>query len=198
MGTRDPRVDTYIAKAPAFARPILKELRARVHEACPDAVETIKWRSVSFEHHGILCGMASFKQHCTFGFWKHDLVVGKDPKAMEAMGSFGRLTKVAELPPRSRFGALVKKAAQLNVDGVKPVRPKHEKKPVRMHPELQTALGRNKKARATFDGFPPSQQREYLEWVAEAKRDETRARRVAQAVEWMAEGKPRNWKYTSC
>jgi len=192
---RDKRVDDLIRKAPEFARPILAELRKRVHEACPEAVETIKWRNASFEYHGMLCGMAAFKQHCAFGFWKHDLVVGSDPKAQDAMGSFGKLTKVSDLPAKSKFSALVKKAMKLNEEGVKTVRPKHAKKPVSMHPELATALGKSGKARATFNAFSPSQQREYLEWIADAKQDATRTRRVAQAVEWMADGKPRNWKY---
>jgi uncharacterized protein YdeI (YjbR/CyaY-like superfamily) len=198
MGVRDPRVDQYIAKAGAFAQPILKELRERVHKSCPDVVETIKWRSPSFEHHGVLCGMGSFKEHCVFGFWKHDLVVGGDRKALEAMGSFGRITKLTDLPSKAEFAALVRKAARLNEDGVKVVRPKHEKKPIRVHPDLERALDRNRKAKATFDAFPPSHRREYLEWVAEAKKDDTRARRVEQAVKWMAEGKPRNWKYMGC
>jgi uncharacterized protein YdeI (YjbR/CyaY-like superfamily) len=198
MGTRDPRVDEYIAKAADFARPILNEVRERVHKTCPDVVETIKWRSVSFEHNGMLCGMASFKEHCAFGFWKHDLVVGSDPKAREAMGSFGRLTKLSELPSKKDFAAYMKKAVQLNVDGVKNVRAKHPKKKVIMHPELASALAKNKKAKMTFEAFSPSNQREYMEWIADARQDATRKRRLDQAVEWMAAGKKRNWKYESC
>jgi hypothetical protein len=195
MGTRDSRVDAYIENAAAFARPILREIRARVHRCCPDIVETIKWRSVSFEKQGIVCGMSAFKAHCAFGFWKHDLVVGSDRKALEAMGSFGRLTKSADLPPPRTFAAMMKKAVQLNLDGVKSVRPKHPKARIPMHEDLTRALARSNKARATFDAFPPGQQREYLQWVAEAKQDATRARRVAQAIAWMERGRPRNWKY---
>jgi hypothetical protein len=198
MGTRDPRVDDYIENAAEFARPILKEIRARVHQGCPDVVETIKWRSVSFEHEGMLCGMASFKGHCAFGFWKHDLVVGGDPKAREAMGSFGRITKLADLPSKAAFTAFMRKAVKLNDEGVKNERPKHPKKKVVMHPELAAALTKSKKAKKTFDAFPPSKQREYMEWIADAKQDATRGRRLAQAIEWMAEGKARNWKYENC
>jgi uncharacterized protein YdeI (YjbR/CyaY-like superfamily) len=195
MSVRDPRVDSLIETAAPFARPILRELRERVHAACPEVVETIKWRSASFEHHGMLCGMASFKEHCTFGFWKHDLVVGSDRKALEAMGSFGRITKLSDLPPKPKFSALVRKAVKLNEDGVKVVRTKHARKALPMHPDLAAALKKNKKARATFDAFSPSHQREYLEWIHDAKKDDTRAKRVAQAAEWLAQGKPRNWKY---
>src|SRR5262245_2913102 len=189
MGTRDPRVDAYIERAAPFARPILTHLREVVHKACPDVRETLKWRSPSYEYEGILCGMAAFKQHCAFGFWKHELVVGGDRSAQEAMGSFGRLTKLADLPSRAVLARYVKKAMKLNEDGVKPARAKRASKPApRMHPALEAALARNARARATYEGFPPGAQREYLEWIAEAKGDDTRARRIAQAVEWLAAG----------
>jgi uncharacterized protein YdeI (YjbR/CyaY-like superfamily) len=196
MGTLDPRVDAYIRKSAEFARPILARLREDVHACCPDVVETIKWGMPSFEYRGLLCGLAAFKQHCTFGFWKHALVVGDDPKAEEAMGSFGRITSVADLPPRSAFRGYVRKAMRLNEQGVKAPREKARKrKPIPMHPALKRALAADRKAASTFKAFPPSHQREYLEWIAEAKQEGTRARRIAQAVEWLAEGKPRNWKY---
>lgn len=199
MGTRDPRIDAYIEKAAPFARPILVHLRAVVHSACPKAVETVKWGSPSFEYEGILCGMAAFKQHCAFGFWKHDLVVDGDTKAKEAMGSFGRITSVKDLPPKTTLARYVKKAMQLNEAGVKVVRKKTvPKKPIPMHPAFQAALARNKKASAALAGFSPSQQRDYLEWIATAKQDSTRARRIETAIEWLAQGKPRNWKYMNC
>jgi hypothetical protein len=124
MGTRDPRIDAYIEKSAAFARPILVRMRALVHEGCPDVRETLKWRNPSFEYEGLLAGMAAFKQHCAFGFWKHELVVGDDEKAGEAMGSFGRITKVSELPPKAKFLRYVEKAMRLNEQGVKAVRAK--------------------------------------------------------------------------
>jgi uncharacterized protein YdeI (YjbR/CyaY-like superfamily) len=199
MGTRDPRIDAYIAKAAEFARPILAHLREVVHEACPDVVETMKWSSPSFEYRGLLCGFAAFKAHCAFGFWKHALVVGDDAKAGEAMGSFGRITSLADLPGKAALRRYIRKAMRLNEEGVKAPREKtRPRKPVRMHADLKRALARNRKAAATFEGMSPSHRREYLEWIAEAKRDETRARRVAQAVEWLAQGKPRNWKYMKC
>ncbi len=196
MGQKDERVDAYIAKSAEFAQPLLKHLRAVVHEGCPEVIETIKWGMPAFEHKGPMCGMAAFKAHATFGFWKHDLIVGDDPKAQEAMGSFGRLQSLADLPSKRSLLALVRKARKLNDDGIKPARPKHSSKPVpKMHPALKAALATNKRAAATFKDFAPSHQREYLEWIAEAKQEATRERRIAQALEWMAEGKSRNWKY---
>lgn len=200
MVTRDPRIDDYIENAAPFARPILKHLRSVVHDACPDVVETLKWRMPSFEHKGLLCGMAAFKQHATFGFWKHSLVVeGASEKEREAMGSFGKLTSIDDLPSKTVLARYVKKAVKLNEDGVKAPRDKHpKKKPVAMPKELEAALAKNKKARATFEAFSPSHKKEYMEWIGEAKGEDTRARRVATAVEWMSEGKPRNWKYMNC
>jgi len=199
MGKRDVRLDAYIKRAAPFAQPILAKLRQRIHAACPDVVETLKWGHPSFEYKGILCGMAAFKQHAAFGFWKHDLVVGKDAKSKEAMGSFGRITSLGDLPPAARFAGLVKKAMELNDAGIKVARVKtRKKKPIAMHPDFEKALARDAKARANFDAFSPSGQREYLEWISDAKQDATRERRITTAVAWIAQGKPRNWKYQNC
>lgn len=197
MGSRDIRIDAYIKKAAPFARPILAHLREVIHECCPEVVETIKWGSPSFEYKGLLCGFAAFKGHCAFGVWKHKLVIGEyDAKAREAMGSFGRITSLADLPPKALLRRYLKTAMRLNEKGVKAPREKTgPRKPVRMHPEMKRALEGSRKAAATFEAFSPSHRREYLEWIAEAKRDETRTRRIAQAIEWLAEGKPRSWKY---
>lgn len=199
MVTRDARIDAYIEKAPEFARPVLTALRAAIHAACPDVVETIKWRSPSFEHHGLLCGMAAFKKHCTFGFWKHTLVVGDTEKGKEAWGSFGRMTSVADLPSRGALGKLIKKAMRLNEQGVTAPREKTGSRPrPRMPTLLRSALDANAAARAGWAAFTPGKQREYMEWIGEAKTDATRRRRLDQAMEWIAEGKPRNWKYAKC
>ena len=200
MPSRDKRIDTYISNAADYAQPILKHLREVVHEGCPEVEETIKWRMPAFEYKGPFAGMAAFKQHAVFGFWKHKLVVGADRRAETAMGSFGCIKSMADLPPRKTLVALVKKAKKLNDEGVKVVRDKTTKNKQRaaMHPALKAALAKSKKAQASFDSFPPSAQYEYVEWVAEAKADDTRARRVAQAVEWMAQGKRRHWKYQNC
>jgi uncharacterized protein YdeI (YjbR/CyaY-like superfamily) len=200
VSTRDPRVDAYIANSAEFAQPILVHLRDVVHKACPQVEETLKWRMPTFMYHGMLCGMAAFKQHCTFGFWKHELVVGKQKAGdRQAMGQFGCITRLADLPSRKMLAGYIKKAMQLNEDGVKAPRatPKHKPAP-RVPDDLAAALKKNRKAAATFAAFSPSNQREYVEWVSEAKREETRSKRLATAIEWLAEGKPRNWKYMNC
>jgi hypothetical protein len=193
---RDPRVDAYIARSAGFARPILRRIRAAVHRGCPGIEETIKWGMPSFGHHGIVCGMAAFKAHCTLGFWKGRLVFGPGPKGNTAMGQFGRITSLADLPSGAVLARYVKKAAALNAAGVKARPRKHPQwKPIPMQADLRSALARNAKARATWERFPPSQRWEYLDWITGAKGVETRARRLATTVEWLAAGKVRNWRY---
>lgn len=197
MGTRDPRVDAYITKAAPFAQPILGEIRERVHAACPDVVETIKWSFVSFEYRGLLCSMAAFKAHCTFGFWKNALVVG-DAGDRTAMGSFGKLASVKDLPSKRDMAAYIKKAMRLNDEGVPAphtVKPRVPKPPVQVPADLAAALSSNAAAKAAFEAFSQSHRREYVEWITEAKREETRERRIEKAVTMMAEGKSMNAKY---
>jgi len=188
----DPRVDAYIDKAADFARPILQEIRARVHETCPDCEETMKWSAVSFQYKGMLCGMEAFKAHCMFGFWKAELVVGgSNPHAR-----FRYLKSAADLPTKKEMSALIHRAMALNDQGVVVARaPRAKKTPARVPIELADALKKNKKAKTAFAAFSPSHQREYVEWITDAKREETRAKRVATALQWIAEGKSRNWKY---
>jgi len=197
MGIRDPRIDAYISKAAPFARPILTELRDLVHETCPDVAETLKWGMPSFTYHGILCGMAAFKEHAAFGFWKGKLIV--DPrtnKNYEAMGQFGRITKMSDLPPRRTLAGYIRQAMKLNQGDVKvPRSPARPKKPLNVPADLRVALAKSVRAKKNFDAFPPSHKREYVEWITEAKREETRRKRIATAVEWMASGRRRNWKY---
>lgn len=199
MGTRDPRVDAYIAKQQDFAKPILLHLREVVHGACPDVVETLKWSSPFFMYKGgLLCSMAAFKAHAIFGFWKGALIDGVSPNRNnggEAMGNYGRLTSVKDLPSRRELTALIKRAMKLHDDGVTVPRKRAPKPEAKVPPELAAALAKNRKAAAQFEAFSPSHRREYVEWIVEAKRDETKSKRVAQAVEWIAEGKGRNWKY---
>jgi hypothetical protein len=201
MGTRDPRVDAYIAKSADFAQPILTHLRDVVHAACPDVQETMKWSMPFFDYHGVMCNMAAFKQHATFGFWKGRHIPGLAPNSAnggEAMGNLGKLTSVKDLPSRKVLAGYVKEAMRLNEDGIPTKKPKKAPKPEAKVPaDLAAALMKNRKAAATFEDFSPSQRREYVDWIADAKREETRAKRVAQAVEWLAEGKKRNWKYES-
>lgn len=196
MSRKDPRVDAYIEKSPHFAKPVLRHLRNVVHAACPQVEETMKWNMPHFQYHGMMCSMAAFKRHCTFGFWKGELVFGgKAPR--DAMGHFGRITSVDDLPSPRTLAGYVKKAMKLNDAGVRASRvatprPRPPLAPPRW---LMDALSRNRKALAAFESFSPSHRREYIEWIIEAKTDATRERRVSAAVEWMADGKPRNWKY---
>ena len=198
MGTKNKRIDAYIANAPDFAKPILAHIRETIHEACPDVEETIKWSMPAFGYKGPLCGMAAFKEHATFGFWKSSLVFGKDDpytKHPNGMASFGRMTSLSDLPPKKILLAYIKRAAKLNADGVTVERRRTPRKPLPIPPAFAAALKKHKKAKAAFDAMAPSHQREYNEWIGEAKTDATRDRRVAQAMEWIAEGKSRNWKY---
>jgi uncharacterized protein YdeI (YjbR/CyaY-like superfamily) len=194
----DPRVDAYIESRAEFARPILTWLRARVHAAVPGAEEGIKWSMPFFSHNGRpLANMAAFKAHASFGFWnRQELATGKEG---EAMGQFGRIESIADLPGDVDMEAQIREAAALLDAGVKPARPARAPKPEAEVPsELAEALAKDEAASATFTGFPPSCRREYCEWIAEAKRPETRAKRVEEAVGWMREGKRRNWKYETC
>jgi uncharacterized protein YdeI (YjbR/CyaY-like superfamily) len=197
MGKKDSRVDAYIDKAAPFARPILKHLRRVVHAGCPQVEETMKWSMPHFDYKGILCGMAAFKQHCAFGFWKQKLIFKGDKKKMdEAMGHFGCIKSLKDLPGERTLAGYVRKAAELNEKGIKDPR---EEKPPKGRPRvpsyLSAALKKHAKARRTFENFSPSHQREYVEWLTEAKREETRQRRLKTAIEWLAQGKPHHWKY---
>jgi uncharacterized protein YdeI (YjbR/CyaY-like superfamily) len=199
MAKRDLRIDAYIANSADFAQPILAYLRDAVHRHCPQVEETLKWRMPTFMYHGMLCNMAAFKQHCSFGFWKHALVVGEEQAANpQAMGQFGRITKLTELPSAKAMAVHIKKAMRLNEEGIRAPRATPKKKALTMPQDLTAALKKNRKAQATFAGFSPTNQREYVEWIVEAKREETRNKRLAQTIEWLAEGKPRNWKYINC
>ena len=196
MGARHPRVDEYIANAAGFARPILSMIRDTVHASCPDVEETIKWSFPHFVYKGVLCSMAAFTQHAAFGFWKGRLVLGR-PKNARAMGQFGRLAKVSDLPSKKLLAGYIKKAAALNDQGVKAPRAPKRAAPrlLKVPADLAAALKKNAKAQAGFDALSPSHRREYIAWITEAKSDDTRARRLAQAIAWMADGKSRNWKY---
>ena len=203
MGKRDKRVDAYVAtKAGSFA-PILSHVRELVHKACPDVEETIKWGMPSFDYKGPYFSYAAFKQHCVFGFWKAKLL--KDPKNYlgarkvdggSAMGHFGRVTQLSDLPPDKVILDFLKQAKKLNDEGIKvPPKRKISPRPLKAPADLMDALKKNRRALSTFDAFSPSNKRDYVEWITEAKTEATREKRIVQAVEWMAEGKPRNWKY---
>ena len=202
MPKKDPRVDAYIAKSADFAKPILNHLRKLVHKASPNVEETLKWNMPAFLHKGILCGMAAFKAHCTFGAWKHSLIKTRltaDDKSDQAMGDLGRITSKADLPPDNVLLAYLSEAVRLNDDGIQRQRPKpRAKKTLIVPPDFAAAMKKNRRALETFEGFSYSHKKEYVEWIAEAKRPETRAKRVETSIAWLAEGKSRNWKYVKC
>ena len=197
--SRDPRIDAYIDRAQPFARPILAHVRERVHAACPQAEETLKWNAPSFTLDGkILLMMAAFKHHAALNFWRGQELRGAAAEA-DGMGQFGKLTSLDDLPPDEELDALIRKAAELTKSAPAPRKTKHAPKPpAELHPEFAAALDQAPKAKATLEAFPPSCRREYLDWIAEAKRDSTRKKRIATAIEWLGEGKRRNWKYERC
>ncbi len=202
MGARDKRVDAYIKKSAPFARPILERLREAVHAGAPDASETIKWGMPFFELDGIFCNMAAFKAHATFGFWAQQPVAAALAEAglgsRSAMGHFGRLTDVSELPAKRTLVTLIRSAAAAKREAPIRKRPVAKKPALSVPPALATALRRNKLAKQHFEAFPPGKRRDYIEWITEAKAEATRERRIATAIEWLAEGKSRHWKYERC
>jgi uncharacterized protein YdeI (YjbR/CyaY-like superfamily) len=196
MGKKDPRIDGYIEKSADFAKPILKHIRKVVHAACPEVEETIKWGMPHFVYKEILCGMAAFKQHCAIWFWKSKLLFGDNQTRDKTMGDFGRITALRDLPNDRTLTSYIKKAAKLNELGVKKApRAKTKRRELVVPDDLQAALRKNERAQQNFDNFSYSHRREYIEWLTSAKRDQTRAKRLATALEWLAEGKPQNWKY---
>jgi uncharacterized protein YdeI (YjbR/CyaY-like superfamily) len=196
---REPRIDAYIAKAAPFARPILEKVRERVHAVAPDAEEAMKWSAPGFTVDGkILLMMAAFKAHAALNFWRGQEIGDGNPKA-GAMGQFGRLTSIDDLPPDAELDALIRDAAALAKTAPTPRKVKHDPKPAaEFHPEFAAALNDSPKAKATLDAFPPSARRDYVDWIADAKQDKTRAKRITDAIEWLSEGKRRHWKYENC
>ena len=197
--TQDPRVTAYIERAQPFARPILEHVRARVHAVCREAEETLKWSAPAFLVEGrILLIMAAFKQHAALNFWRGKELCG-DAGSSDAMGQFGKLASLDDLPPDAELDALIREAAELARSAPAPRKPKHAAKPPpQLHPDFAAALEQAPRARSALESFPPSAQRDYLEWIAEAKQDSTRQKRIATAVAWLSEGKRRNWKYERC
>jgi len=199
----DKRIDDYIGKSAEFAKPILIHLRQLVHQANPDVTETIKWGFASFDYKGPLCSMASFKQHCVFGFWKAKLLHDPDGylkeranQGGEAMGNLGRISSLGDLPPDQILIDFIKQASRLNETGAKlPASPKKEKGELVIPDYFSESLKMNVAAMDTFNKFSITNKREYIDWLNEAKTEETRARRLETALEWIAEGKVRNWKY---
>jgi uncharacterized protein YdeI (YjbR/CyaY-like superfamily) len=195
----DPRIDGYIAKAQPFARAILEHVRERVHAVVPNVEETLKWSAPAFTLDGkILLIMAAFKAHMALNFWRGPEMRGNEANG-DAMGQFGKIASLADLPPDPKLDRLIRQAADLAKSAPAPRKTKHEPKPpAAMHPAFAAALDKAPKSKAVLEGFSPSSQRDYLEWIAEAKQDATREKRIATAIEWLAEGKKRHWKYQNC
>jgi uncharacterized protein YdeI (YjbR/CyaY-like superfamily) len=194
--SREPRIDAYIANARPFARPILEKIRERVHAVMPDVEEAMKWSHPTYCKGGkIVLATAAFKEHAAVNFWRGQELGFETSDG--AMGQLGRLTGVEDLP--TDFDQMIGRAAELSASTPAPRKTKHEPKPQPlMHPEFAAALDNAPKAKASLEAFSPSAQREYLEWISEAKQDATRHKRIATALEWLAEGKRRHWKYEAC
>ena len=197
--SHDPRIDAYIAKAAPFAQPILAHIRERAHAAVPDVDETMKWSAPAFTKDGkILLIMAAFKQHAALNFWRGQELRGSEANR-DAMGQFGKLTSVNDLPSAEEFEALIRQSVELSASAPAPRKAKHGPQPAaEIHPDFAKALQANAAAKETLAGFPPSARREYIDWVAGAKQDKTREKRIAEAVQWLSEGKRRHWKYENC
>lgn len=203
MVKKDSRIDDYIGKAQPFAKPVLKKLRELIHKGIPEIEETIKWGMPFFDYHGNVCSFASFKEHAVFGFWKYKLLIDPKDYLQEnaskgggAMGNFGRIKSFKDLPPDKVIINFLKQAKDLNEKGIKlPPKKKSTKTELKIPDFILNALKKNIRAEKTFHNFSPSQKKEYLEWITEAKTEVTRSRRLKTALEWMSEGKSRNWKY---
>ncbi|MDN3669047.1 YdeI/OmpD-associated family protein [Echinicola jeungdonensis] len=198
--SHDPRIDEYIGKSASFAQPLLVHMRSLVHQACPEVKETIKWGMPHFMYKDeILCSMAAFKAHCAFVFWKATLM--KDPALQEnalgetAMGHLGRITALADLPSDEEMVSYLHEAMELNEKGAKPPKKLAQKKDLQLPEDLREALSANAKAFESFENFSYTHQKEYIDWISEAKTKSTRQKRLKTAIDYMEEGKPKNWKY---
>lgn len=203
MGKKLKEVDAYIAKSADFAKPILKHLRELIHKACPDVEEKIKWGVPAFEYKGPMIGFAAFKAHMSLGFWKAPIMKDKNillgREAQSSMGNVGRISSMSDLPKDVVLTRWIKEAAKLNEDDIKVPKGLNSKygakKELDPPPYMLKEINHDKKAKETWAKFAPSHKREYVEWITDAKTEATREKRMATMMEWLGEGKPRNWKY---
>ncbi|SEW41674.1 Uncharacterized conserved protein YdeI, YjbR/CyaY-like superfamily, DUF1801 family [Chryseobacterium wanjuense] len=200
MEKYDTKVDEYIEKSPDFAKPILQYLRETIHEVCPDAEEAIKWKFPTFMYKGkILCSITSFKQYCSMGFWLHGEM--KTIKELEtnaeksSMFSLGKITKMEDLPAKPLLKKAILEAMELTDMGVTMKKAVPSKTETPIPDYFKEVLQHNKKAWEVFEKGSPSFRKEYINWITEAKTEATRNKRMEQAIEWISEGKGRNWKY---
>lgn len=196
----DQRIDAYIERSQDFAKPILRHIRELVHQACPNIQETMKWSMPHFDFKGPVCNMAAFKRHCAFGFWKQQILEHEAINSdRNTLSTFGKIASLEDLPQDKVIIELVQKAVELNEKGIKvPARKLGTKQDLEVPEILLEALARDEKAAETFAAFPYSSREDYVEWIADAKTDATRDKRLATAIEWLSEGKRRNWKYEKC
>jgi uncharacterized protein YdeI (YjbR/CyaY-like superfamily) len=196
VGKRDARVDAFIEKSAGFARPILRHMRELVHATCPNVEETLKWRMPAYMYKGIICMTAAFKKHCAIVFWHASVRKGfSDGKSQGRMGGLGKITALSELPNDSLLRRAIKQSMKLNESGKNKKRPVARKRPLKIPPYFKAFLQKHKKALAFFEAFSPSHQREYVTWIAQAKQEETRQKRLNQMVNMLSQGRSRNWKY---
>ncbi len=199
MPTVDPRIDAYIEKSADFAKPILTHIRKLVHKAFPNIQETMKWSMPHFDHKGTVCNMGSFKEHCALGFWKQSLLEQDAfPAEKTAMGSFGRIASIKDLPPDKVMIGLIQQAVELNEKGIKVAKKLAAKTELVVPDDLIKALSKYKVAQTAFEQFSYSHKKEYVQWIEEAKTEPTRNKRLATTIEWLTEGKSKNWKYEKC
>lgn len=197
--SREPRIDHYIARAAPFAQPILEHVRERVHAVLPDVEEAIKWRMPAYTLGGKLVLItAAFKAHVALNFWRGQELESTHA-SVGAMGQFGRIQSPDEVPADDELDRLIREAAELSKNGPTPRKSKSGPKSApTLHPDLAAALAEAPQAKAVLDSLPPSAQRDYFEWIVEAKQESTRQKRIATAIEWLSEGKRRHWKYQDC
>ncbi|MEO6404902.1 MAG: YdeI/OmpD-associated family protein [Ferruginibacter sp.] len=201
MSKKIKAIDDYISKSAVFAQLVLQHFRDLVHNACPDVEEKMKWSFPHFDYKNeMMCSMAAFKQHCAISFWKGSLMKDKklmeNAKAEQSMGHVGRITSLKDLPSDKVLTGYIKEAMKLNDEGIKVLKPvSKEKKTIEVPDYFLKALSKNKKASQVFEAFAYSHKKEYMQWITEAKTQETRNKRMATAVEWISEGKGRNWRY---
>jgi hypothetical protein len=199
------QVTAYAAAMPAYAQPIFAHLRALIHTTCPDTDEAIKWSIPHFERDGdYLCIFAASPGHASFTFYKQQLM--SDPRLRDNLNLpaikrfMGRLTSLSDLPDDATLAAMLQEAADLNARGVRlpdraPKTPPVIDMPSAVATAVATALAANPAAQAVWDAKSAAWRKDYLVWITAAKTDPTRDARIAEALDWIADGKARFWKY---
>jgi len=202
LPSSEPEVDAYAEGVEAFAKPILAHLRGLIRATCPEVVETLKWGIPHFDYRGeMMCIFAAYRSHCAFSFWKSALMSDPRLKAsidLPASKRFmGKLRSLADLPVDAELTAWIREAMLLNEQGAKvaPRKTSAAPKIVVAPPAFVERLAASPSVKAMFESKSASFQKEYNVWIAEAKTEATRDKRINEALAWIAEGKGRFWKY---